>query len=273
MPLKICIVTPVLNCQSLVKAYCDLIRPYLDTIKLIFVDGGSVDLTTDIILDFVKGNSSVECLIKPGLGIYESMNYAATLVDDECFLMYLGVDDGLASGCLVRELLSSSHFNHYDALFFDVLEKRTRIGHEAVYVNKPKCVNIDFSAPFSARNFLVPPFQHQGFIVKAKVARKVGIDSALGIHADYASMIMIFNGFRVAHVPKAFTFYSLGGKSDYFSWINLLSFLKIARACRINVLLCIFLTPLAASKIFVKLFLPPALLLRARALMRLSKLA
>lgn len=122
------IIIPTLNAEQYIARLLDSIDAQTVTPRLLFVDGGSTDLT----LKILEGR---EVVIAPGSTIYGAQNIGAQYVNDG-YVYHMGADDWLENKRFVEAVLQ------YDA---PAIQGKTRFSTLPHYSYGPRQQNFVYS--------------------------------------------------------------------------------------------------------------------------------
>lgn len=245
--MKICIITPTLNCLEDLKKQINNIDQYANkNLVHIIIDGGSID-GTFCYADKLKNENRL-VIQRKGEGIYEAMNTGAIHAPAGSFLLFLGVDDYIEG-----EIPRLKEIPKNKAYFFNVTQNN-------IIKNKKKIYYCNLPKKITEKNYLSFPVHHQGLLVKKEWYCDNPIKKNLGIHADYEQMIRLINSEACEYIDCTFVTYSTGGASDYFSINNWKSLKMIALELKISWMRSIIFQYKNSAKMLIKILVGKSLI-------------
>jgi glycosyltransferase involved in cell wall biosynthesis len=257
VPVKLAIITPVLNSKNSILRCIDSTSNLHIDFTHIFVDGGSTDGTLQL-LETLSASDHLLLVKAASSGIYEAMNIGALCAPEDAYLLFLGADDAIISSP-PASFLGAVANGHISAAFFPVKQ------HD-LDADKVKDYACELPLRVDSSNFFCFPFHHQGYVVSRADFLAHPLDPSLGVHADYSQMIYFANNCSCGFYNYSWVCYSTGGASDFFSFSNLSSLVKVANINRIGVYSAFLNQPLIFLGLILHLFLPRFLVRFARRL-------
>lgn len=208
--MKISIITPTLNCDSLIKKTIDsvFLQEEVD-IEHIVVDGLSTDKTLSILKDYQRKCTYLTVISEKDNGLYDAMNKGILAATGD-IIGILNAGDFYADRQVLKEVLNTFKKNKADSIYGDL-----------IYIKEDDTDNIVRfwkSGQFNKEKFYkgwMPP--HPTFFVKKSVYLKHGFfNTDLKISADYELILrfLLKNGLASVYIPKVLVYMPVGGVSN-----------------------------------------------------------
>ena len=187
--------------------------------KYIVIDGGSKDGS----LTAIKENEDIidMYMSEPDKGLYDAMNKILRYdVNDDDYIIWINAGDELTDwGDFEPSKLGC------DAVFAPVVKKSERNTNQKGIVIQPV-----IHLPYNERNFYPKTlYQHQGFLVRAKLFRNLQYDITIGLQAENLLMsLAILNGTSCTY-DKPVSVYYTDGMSNNKTIQVMKSYFKVAK--------------------------------------------
>ena len=212
--MKPSIVTVCYNSQSTILRTIESVNyQSLNSIEHIFIDGGSIDNTVEIINSSCKNGFQI--ISEPDNGIYDAMNKGFSLVSGD-FVGFLNSDDWLADKNVLRDIALVFEDDEVDFVFGDIV----------MYGNNGRLVRRWQADPRCAYGLYGRQIPHPAFFVRTSVLAQVDgpFDPSYKISADLKQQLIIINKIkrRGYYLRRNFVNMSIGGASTK----NLFAYIK-----------------------------------------------
>jgi glycosyltransferase involved in cell wall biosynthesis len=203
--MKPSIVTVCYNSQdTILRAIQSVNRQSKGCVEHVFIDGGSIDNTVEIIKSSCTNPFKV--VSEPDNGIYDAMNKGFRLASGD-FVGFLNSDDWLADDNVLKDVSVLFEKRDIDFVFGDI----EMFGQNGKLVRRwqadPQCA-------FRVHGRQIP---HPAFFVRASVLRGINgpFDSTYKISADLKQQLIIINKLRCTgyYVARTLVNMSMGGAS------------------------------------------------------------
>lgn len=205
--MKISIITPSYNSSKTISRTIDSIifQEYKD-IEYIVVDGGSIDGTQDIVLEY-KDKLNIKLISEKDNGIYDAMNKGIKLATGD-IVGILNSDDFYENSSVLSNVIEAFRSEKVDAVYGDISyfsnnkSKITRYWKAGKYFEKK--LNNGWCIP------------HPSLFLRKSVYGKCGsFNLDLKIAADYEFMLRILkiHKLNTVYIPKVFVRMYDGGIS------------------------------------------------------------
>lgn len=212
--MKSSIVTVCYNSQKTILRTIESVNQQsMSSVEHIFIDGGSVDSTVELIVSSCVNRFKI--ISEPDNGIYDAMNKGFSLVTGD-FVGFLNSDDWLADKDTLRDISLIFEDDQIDFVFGDI----DMFGSDGKIVRRwqtdQRCVYMLYGRQ-------IP---HPAFFVRTSVLAKIDgpFDPDYKIAADLKQQLIIINKFkrRGYYLAKTFVNMSIGGASTK----NLFAYIK-----------------------------------------------
>jgi len=170
--------------------------------KIIVVDGGSSDQTTDLIADY--SNKISYSVSERDNGVYHAWNKALKVIDTD-WVTFLGADDVWATSSSLSEMMKNASYPLYNFVFAQVY--RMPEGERAGAV---------FGAPwdYSSMKWRMT-VGHTGMLHHASLFRDYGcFNDEYRIAGDYEFLLRVGANVKASYVPEVVVLMGAGGMSN-----------------------------------------------------------
>ncbi|MGB5920008.1 MAG: glycosyltransferase family 2 protein [Arcobacter sp.] len=212
---KISVVTVTYNAEKFIEeSIKSLLAQTYKNIEYIIVDGESSDDTLKII---DKYRDKIDILIsEKDTGIYDAMNKGINLSSGD-WLFFLNSGDVFYSADTVSKLVQALD-STIDILYGDIITV------------DEKMENQDYLVANGIENIeILPPFWHQGMLIKTSLHKKRLYDLKYKSCSDYDFMMYcVTNNFNCKYINLPFTYYLRGGESTTNIYMNRLEGVAIS---------------------------------------------
>ena len=188
----------------------DSVGEVRDRMKLIFVDGGSVDGTREYLENYAARNTNASLVPQIGTGLYEALNQGIQVALDDVSVTHIGMlhsDDRVIPRSFEKYLsvieTETSPFFYSDIEFHDRSGKTVRKWKSGEFSN------------FKLNTGWMPP--HTSMVVAKDVYRSIGLyNPAFGTAADYDWIVRVLSahGERSRYFPDKTLSMLVGGASS-----------------------------------------------------------
>lgn len=250
----ITVITVVYNgAAHLEETIQSVIGQTYDNVEYIIIDGGSTDGTLDIIRRY---EHAIDYWVsEKDEGIYDAMNKGLYLASQDSWILILGSDDTLQA--IDVEILETIKFNNsIKNIITDVAQLNLSNNKKTPYLCWLPSKNLE-------SDFLKFPIHHQGFITKKE--RNMDLyKPSYGIHADLYFMLSRIEKNKTKKINAIMTLYRTGGESDKYSFSNIKSLIRIAKALDLKIINLIKNNPICAVKMVIKSITPYTIIEKTR---------
>lgn len=225
---KISIITACLNCESTITACLrSVARQTYSNVEHIVIDGGSTDLTLEVIA--IEGAHIARLTSEKDAGIYDAMNKGLALATGE-IIAFLNADDFYCDTNLLKRIAKCMQRDSLDVLFGDV---------EYFNINRPDITvrryNSGNFSPYKLDQGLMPA--HPSLFVRRTLFEKCGFFNInYKIAGDFDFIVRLFaqEDLRFHYLPEVIVRMKLGGLSTSGLKATILLNREIIHACRAN---------------------------------------
>jgi glycosyltransferase involved in cell wall biosynthesis len=203
--MKPSVVTVCYNSQeTILRTIQSVNQQSMRPIEHVFIDGGSIDKTIDLI-----GSSCInqyQIISEPDNGIYDAMNKGFSLVSGD-FVGFLNSDDWLADKDVLKDVSLIFEDSQIDFVF----------GNIDMFGSNGKLVRHWQTDPRCAYKLYGRQIPHPAFFVRTSVLKEVygPFDSTYKISADLKQQLIIINKLQRKgyHLARTLVNMSIGGAS------------------------------------------------------------
>jgi len=186
------LITATLNSEASLEAAISSLGTFIDTVKLVVIDGGSTDRTFEILNKHMQRRSNVFVLRQKEKGLYQALNEAlerAISDSDVSHIGFLHSDDKLLEstypGYLAATIDSDADVSYSDIQYHKASGAVVRVWHSG-----------NFSR-FKLHTGWMPP--HTSVIAKKQVYKRFGLfDPCFGTAADYEWLVRVLSNRNIS---------------------------------------------------------------------------
>lgn len=217
--MKPSVITVCFNSQDTIKRNIESVNSQnANDIEHIFIDGGSIDRTVDLIV--ASCTNAYKLVSEVDGGIYDAMNKGVALASGD-FVGFLNSDDWYSDSNVISDVASIFSKSNVDFVFGDI----------KMWSNSGKLVRHWKSHSACAKSLDGRQIPHPAFFVRTTALKRLTtpFDSTYKISADLKQQLILINKLHcVGHyLPRSLANMSIGGASTK----NLNSYLNGWREC------------------------------------------
>lgn len=172
--------------------------------EYIFIDGGSIDGTLDIIRSFAAADTRIRWISEPDEGISDAFNKGIRMAGGD-IIGIINSDDTYAAGTLAAVAAAFDADTACDVVHGDMLRFQ---GDTPLFCLKP--------APVDERVWYDMPVNHPATFVRRRAYDQVGLfDTRLKVAMDYDLVLRLYRaGCRFCYIERVLANMRYGGASD-----------------------------------------------------------